>query len=158
MARIRITSVLLVVVALMATACSGESRGDELTPARDLARAAERNAPIIVAFVSQGCPYCRYVEERHLGPMTREVAAGERKDVVIRLVDLHDDGTLVDFSGETVAVSGFVERHEVRFTPTLLFFDPSGELQAEPLVGMNSVDYYGGYVEDRLEQVRASMP
>lgn len=158
MSRIRIISMLLTVAALLLTACSGESRGDELTPARDLARAAERDAPIIVAFVSHDCPYCEYVEERHLKPMEREIAAGERGDVVIRLVDIHDDGTLVDFSGEEIAVSEFVERHEARFTPTLLFFDPAGEQRAEPLIGMNSEDYYGGYLEDRLEQVRASLP
>ncbi|MFO8154554.1 MAG: thioredoxin family protein [Pseudomonadota bacterium] len=157
MARIRIISVLLTVVVLLLAACSGESRGDELTPARDLARAAEQNAPIIVAFVSHDCPYCEYVEERHLKPMERDIAAGEREEVVIRLVDIHDDGTLVDFSGEAVAISEFVERHEVQFTPTLLFFDPAGEQQAEPLIGMNSEDYYGGYVEERLEQVRAGL-
>ncbi len=154
----RIMGVLVAFVATMLlAACSGPAQSGELEPARDLASDSEKGAPIIVIFVGHPCPYCEYVEERHLVPMQRRVDAGEEDKVVIRVVEISDDRTLIDFSGEEITVSSFVERHNGRFTPTLLFFGPDGEQHAEPLVGVSSEDYYGGYLEDRLAQVRETL-
>ena len=150
--------ILVLIVSLLALAgCQGESHGGEPTSGHDLGADAEAGLPIVVAFFSHDCPYCRFVKEQHLEPREREVAAGDYAPTLFRVVDINSGESMVDFDGESISARDFARRHGARFTPTLKFFDPRGEEQAEPLIGVSSEDYYGGHLDERIAQVRATL-
>jgi hypothetical protein len=44
----------------------------------------------------------------------------------------------------------------IRFAPTVAFFGPRGEL-AQRLVGYQSADFYGAYLEERIATARATL-
>jgi hypothetical protein len=44
----------------------------------------------------------------------------------------------------------------VRVAPTVSFLSARGEV-APPLVGYSSPDFYGAYLDDRIEQARAAL-
>jgi hypothetical protein len=44
----------------------------------------------------------------------------------------------------------------VRFAPTVAFLGPDGEL-AERLLGYQSADFYGAYLDDRIAEAAAKL-
>jgi len=42
----------------------------------------------------------------------------------------------------------------VSLTPTLLFLNADGEEMSEKLVGIWSEDYYGGFIDNRIDEAR----
>ena len=45
---------------------------------------------------------------------------------------------------------GFARECKARFAPTVMFFGPTGEVLAEPIVGL-SRDFFGAYLEQRIQ-------
>ena len=122
------------------------------TPAslRAAAQAASRQGePLVVMTTLVGCPYCDLVRQHHLLPLSR---AGQ---VVAVQLDVRDRRSrLQGFAGESTTPAEQVAQWKARFAPTVLFFGPQGQELAERLVGVAVPDFYGEYLEARLQQAR----
>jgi len=119
----------------------------DLTQDASLASMGDRI--LMIEFSAEDCGYCRLLEEEFLKPMLRN--SGYSKKVVIRSISLSDDYSLVGFDGQSISASKFASRYDVYVTPTLVFLNEQGEEVSEKLVGIWSVDFFGGYIDERID-------
>ena len=124
---------------------------DALEDAANLQQLGEKNrADVIVLMVSQdNCRYCVRVKRDYLEPL---LASGEHPPIRILHIDRTD--SIIDFDGEKRDASIIASRLGGRFTPTLLFVDSRGEQIHPPIIGLNTPDYYGFYVDDAIRKAR----
>lgn len=116
----------------------------------DLSAALELRKPLVVMVSLDGCPYCRQVREQYLVPMRHDQA------LAVVQVDMRSSRPVSDFSGVPRTHDQLVKAWGVRAAPTLLFFGPGGQEIAPRLAGF-SEDFYGGYLDDRLQQAQAAL-
>jgi thioredoxin-related protein len=111
--------------------------------------AHERRLPILLAFSANECSYCELLEEEFLQPM---LLSGDYRDkVIIRKLVLDNGSRLTDFSGQRINATRLSGRYRVTVTPTLLFIDENGSELAERMVGINTPELFGGYLDDCIE-------
>ncbi len=113
------------------------------------AQARERQLPILIMFSMHGCPYCDIVREEFLKPM---LISGEyRERVIIR--EIHSDSfdELRDFDGQAISAEDLAHRYNASLSPTVVFVDHAGNELAPRMVGVTTVDYYGGYLDEAIE-------
>jgi thioredoxin-related protein len=116
---------------------------------QDAHLANKKRLPILIMFSAQHCPFCVTVKEAFLKPMLR---SGHYTDkVLIRKVELDGRKALRGFNGEKLSVRALASRYKVFVTPTLILVDAKGRELAERLVGIATVDYYGGYLDDAID-------
>ena len=113
-----------------------------------LGAALRRKEPLLVMVSLPGCPYCKLVRESYLAPMHRE------QDLQVVQVDMQSTQPLRDFRGATVTHMRQIESWHVRIAPTVLFFGRDGAEVAQRLVGGYLSDFYGAYLDQRLETAR----
>jgi len=114
-----------------------------------LAEIARSEGKIIMLEVSASyCEYCELLEEEFIKPMLR---SGDYNNVLIRKIEMDSFVLIKDFSGETSTPEEFTRRLKVKLTPTLLFFDGHGHEVAPRILGINSLDLYGGYLDDAIK-------
>ena len=122
-----------------------------LPPARslpeELAAALRQRQPLLVMASLEGCVYCKIARQSHLAPM-------QRGGQPIVQVDLRSSAAVRDFGGQLTTHDELARRWKISITPTLLFFGPGGREVAERMEGAYQPDFYGPYLEDRLEQSR----
>lgn len=127
----------------------------ELPPAHnlkdELAAALERREPLVIMVSLQGCAFCKVVRNNYLAPMH------EQERLHVAQVDMGSRDRLVDFRGTTTTHGELVKQWKIRIAPTVLFFGRGGLEVAERLVGGYIPDFYGAYLDQRLEQARASL-
>jgi len=131
----------------------------QMTPARDLAAdarvAASRHIPLLLLFSQAGCPWCERARQEFLLPMQRNPEYQAK--VMMREVGIDNAGALVDFSGKATTQSEFAHRYRVSMTPTVVMFSPGGVALGEPLVGFASADYYGYFLDQRIDGALAQL-
>ena len=126
------------------------------TDLRDEARVLrEHKLVLLLEFSSEDCSYCRKLEELFLLPMQRNDEYRAR--VLIRAVSLDPYHDLVDFDGRHLSTAEFASRYDVSVTPTLLFLDADGVEIGERLVGIWSEDFYGGYIDGRIDDAHGKL-
>lgn len=116
----------------------------------ELAQALLRGQPLVVMVSLEGCVFCRMARQSHLAPMHREGGA-------IVQMDMRSAQAVRDFDGQMRTHDALVQRWRVAITPTLLFFGPGGREVAERMEGAYQPDFYGPYLEDRLDKARAAI-
>lgn len=116
----------------------------------ELAAALRRGQPLVVMVSLEGCPFCRVARQSHLAPMHREGGA-------IVQVDMRTTQPVRDFDGKMVTHDALVQRWRVSVAPTLLFIGPGGKEVAERMEGAYQPDFYGPYLEDRLDKARVAI-
>jgi hypothetical protein len=116
---------------------------------QELAVALAKNQPLIVMVSLAGCPYCHAARRSYLLPMWRE-------GVPLVQVDMRSQAVTVDFNGQRVTHDQLVQQWRISITPTLLFFGPQGHEAAERMEGAYLPDFYGSYLEARIQKARAS--
>lgn len=117
---------------------------------RAAAQAAfRRGEPLVVMTTLAGCPYCDLVRNHHLLPLYK---AGE---VVAVQLDVRDRRSILQgFGGESTTPADQIAEWKAKFAPTVLFFGPQGQELAERLVGVAVPDFFGEYLEARLQEAR----
>ncbi|MGD2171577.1 MAG: thioredoxin fold domain-containing protein [Gammaproteobacteria bacterium] len=144
---------LLPLLATAGFASTADENGDAMVPAADLrvdARIArERGLVLMLEFSSADCAYCRKLEALFLLPMQRNPGYDDK--VLIRSVSLDAYQTLIDFEGHTVDTREFAARYGASLTPTLVFLGPDGRELSEKLVGIWSEDFYGEFIDNRID-------
>jgi thioredoxin-related protein len=110
------------------------------------------NLILVLEFSSEYCGYCRKLENLFLLPMQRNAVYDDK--ILVRSISLDAFETVVDFEGRTVSTSDFASRYGVSLTPTMLFLNADGVEMSERLVGIWSEDFYGGFIDNRIEEAR----
>jgi len=125
----------------------------EIAQARDLAAdgmdASTSGRVIVVLFSTAGCPWCHRVREEFLKPML--ATEQDRRRIIVREVDIDARSPLTDFSGAATTHERFAAARQIRFTPTLAFLGPDGAPLADALIGFRTADYFGFYLDARIE-------
>jgi thioredoxin-related protein len=123
---------------------------------RDEARIArEGDLVLVLEFSSEYCGYCRKLEAMFLLPMQRNADYDDK--VLIRSVSLDSYETLTDFEGNFISTREFAARYQVSVTPTLVFLNSDGLEISDKLVGIWSEDFFGAYIDNRIEEARAGL-
>jgi thioredoxin-related protein len=118
---------------------------------RELAAALARHQPLVVMVSLDGCAYCHIVRDHYLAPLHQQ------QGLPVVQVDMRSRRTLKEVDGRPTVHDEFVRARRVTVAPTVLFLGPKGEELAERLVGGSIPDFYGAYLEQRLEQARARL-
>jgi thioredoxin-related protein len=114
--------------------------------------AVARGEPLVVMTTLAGCPYCDLVRNHHLLPMLRQ---GQLHAVQLDVRDRTSN--LQGFDGSMTTPAEQAKAWKARFAPTMLFLGAKGEELAERLVGVAVPDFYGEYLDARLQQARARL-
>ena len=113
--------------------------------------ALQQGSPLVVMVSLPGCPFCKAVRESHLAPMQRE------QGLPVVQVDMMSHSLLRDFQGASLTHEQQIDAWGIRVAPTVLFFGRRGQEVAERLVGSYLPDFYGAYLEQRLETARKAL-
>lgn len=115
------------------------------------AKMKEKSLGLVLMLHAEHCPYCALMEREILSPM---VMSGEYDDrVVIRKLQIDEARDVKDFDGSVVEPSDISERFGATVTPTLVFLDYRGKKKAETMVGINTVDYFGVYLDREIDKL-----
>jgi thioredoxin-related protein len=129
-----------------------------LSGAVDLASdgAAMRAAkvPMVVLYSQAGCSYCDEART-YIVPMANEPANAKR--ALFRQIDIDSDAALTDFAGQSTTHRRLAGRLGARVTPTVSVLDADGRTLVEPIVGMRLADFYGQYLDNAIEDARATL-
>jgi thioredoxin-related protein len=117
---------------------------DELKAALALKR------PLVVMVSLDGCPYCKMARQSFLGPMY------QREGLQVVQVDMRSTRLSKDFTGVQATHDELIRRWSVKVAPTLLFFGPEGGEVASRMVGGYLPDFYGAYLDERLQTAQRS--
>ena len=149
----RLYKAILPVCALFYSILSPVHGGPDIQVGNDLQAdgrlASERQLPILLTFTAIDCDYCDLLEEEFLRPM---LLSGEYTDrVIIRKIVLDNGSRLTDFSGRQRDATALSTGYRVFVTPTLLFVDGSGQERAARMLGINTLEMFGGYLDNCIE-------
>lgn len=100
----------------------------------------------------KGCAFCDVVRQNYLGPMYRK---GEVYAVQVNMLDRRT--SLQAFDGTTTTPYAQARAWRARMAPTLLFMNYEGQEVAERLEGMTVADFYGQYLNQRIEEARRAV-
>lgn len=118
--------------------------------AQDAEQARQKQVPILVLFSSSYCGYCSIIREDFLKPMLKNTEY--RDKVIIRVVSIDSGNDLRDFDGKMIDPDTLAQMHNIYVTPTVKLLGPDGEPLVPDLVGLTTVDYYGGYLDTAIDQ------
>jgi len=113
----------------------------------DLAR--KHQLPVMLMVSQQDCPYCVLLKSDILNPM---MVSGDYTDRVIMAelrIDLGD--SIIDFDGQAVSPRDVALRYKSTFSPTLLFLDADGNQVRKRMIGVNTIEMYGYYVDESID-------
>jgi hypothetical protein len=97
-----------------------------------------------------GCAFCKIVRQSHLLPLVRT-------GIPIVQVNMRSSQSVEDFTGQSTTHDALVRRWNTTIAPTLLFFGLQGLEVAERMEGAYQPDFYGAYLEERLQQARSGL-
>jgi hypothetical protein len=146
----------LVWLAAGATALAGGGRVRAATLpapgslASALGAALHARQPLLVLASTAGCPFCQLVRDNYLAPLQRD------GHLPVVQLDLGNRDGVLDFAGGASTQDELLRRWRVDVAPTVLFFGRAGREVAPRLVGA-SRDFYGAYLEQRLETARRNL-
>ena len=130
-----------------------------VSPVEDLAALGERarhgRMPILLVVSRDDCPYCKLLKREILEPMLLSGDYSGR--VLIRELLVDSYAPVRDFDGETVSSDAVASRYGARLTPTVLFLDHRGRELAEPMIGINTVEFYGHYLDATIDAARVRL-
>ncbi|MHB1676174.1 MAG: thioredoxin fold domain-containing protein [Sulfuriferula sp.] len=111
--------------------------------------------PVLIVFTSPDCSYCELAMHEYLIPMQHNPQYGNK--VLIRRIQITDGAPLVGWDGKLTTGKQYAATLGIKLTPTIIVFSPAGVQAAEPIVGLGSEDYYGGYLDDAIDAGMAKM-
>lgn len=118
-------------------------------------QSARHDRPIVLVFSARNCSYCELLESSILRP---SLMGGYYDDqIIMRKLMLDSQLPIGDFDGQRRAPSAISRRYQVHVTPTVLFVDAQGKELAPRLVGINTVEMYGGYLDAAIQEARRKL-
>ncbi len=130
-----------------------------LPPALDLPSDAKdvsaSRRPLLVLFSETGCLWCERARREVLLPMQSN--PGYQSRVLFRQIDIDKETPLTGFDGKPTSHRAFARALKVSRFPTIMLLGPNGEALAEPLIGFGIADFYGAYLDRRIDDARAKL-
>ena len=119
--------------------------------ADELAKALRIGQPLVVMISLANCPFCRMARNNYLEPLRRE------EGLPVFQVDMRSEVPVLDFQRVATTHDHLVRDWSVKVAPSVLFFGARGREVAERLQGAYIEDFYGAYLEQRLQQARIAL-
>ena len=116
----------------------------------DATTAKQLQIPLMLVFSQTECPFCITLREEILQPML--ISRDYDNRVLIREIMIDYTTDITDFSGEATTAREVFNRYHLFVTPSILLLNSQGEELAERQIGINTVDYYGYYLDQAIEQ------
>lgn len=116
-----------------------------------LAGALGQGQPLLVMVTLEGCPFCKIALNNYLLPMQRD------QGLPMVQIDMRSRQRVLDFGGTEQTQEALCRAWGIKVAPTLLFFGRGGTEVAERLVGASLPDFYGAYLDDRVQMARLSL-
>ena len=111
----------------------------------------EKSLGLVLMLHAEHCPYCALMENEILSPMVR---SGEYdKKVVLRKLQIDEARDVKDFSGAIVEPSDISNKYGATLTPTLVFLDADGNQVIEKMIGINTVELFGAYLDIEIDKL-----
>ena len=132
---------------------------DEIPLIDDLAAlgrtARRRRLPIVLLVSRSDCSYCALLKHEVLNPM---VKSREYDDLaLLGELMLDSEEPLRGFQGGYELRDDVASRFDADLTPTLLFLAPDGSELAPRILGVNTLELFGFYVDRAIESARARL-
>jgi thioredoxin-related protein len=112
----------------------------------DLARAVKQGKPLVVMVSLDGCPFCRMVRENFLPSIEHE------QHLTVVQVDMRKPTIVKDLQGHRTTHDLLTKAWGIKVAPTLLFFGKNGHEVADRLIGASVPDFYGAYLQERIDK------
>jgi thioredoxin-related protein len=145
---------LLLVIMLISEAVFSGDRSGVVPPVRDLyslSKVAEaRNLPILLMVSQDHCPYCELLKEEILNPMV--ISGDYINKAVMSVLTIDASKAIIDFNGKKIEPRDVALRYNATITPTLLFLDYQGNEIQERMTGVNTVEMYGYYLDESIDE------
>ena len=110
---------------------------------------------LVLMLHAEHCPYCALMESDILSPMVKSKEYDKR--VLIRKLQIDEARDIIDFSGKTVEPSDLSDRYQASLTPTLVFLDYKGREKATKMVGINTVELFGAYLDNEIDILESNI-
>ncbi len=134
---------------LLGLATSSLASGYGLTKVEDLQRsiqsAQSKSMPLVIMVTLEGCPYCKQVRQNYLPEYLD-------KGVPILELNLASSDRMRDELGQPTSCRDWAKAKGIRIAPTLLWLGKGGQELVSRLPGMSSRDFYGAYLDERMQQ------
>ena len=118
---------------------------------QELAAALKAGQPLVLMVSLDGCPYCKIARENYLAPLVRE------QGLRVVQINMQHREALKDLQGRDTTQAQLIADLKVSVAPTLLFYGRGGQEAAPRLEGMGSLDFYGAYLEQRVQAARQTL-
>jgi len=142
-------------LALTSLANLAKAKESSLPKTKDLRQLAAQQTnvknPIVLLASLPGCPFCEMVRRSYLLPYKEEFGVQSWQ------LDTTDHEALIDFSGKMTSPAAWLRTLKIKVTPTVLFLDSKGREIAPRLEGASVPDFYGAYLDERLEKARKKL-
>jgi thioredoxin-related protein len=148
---LKILACALALIAPMQPRAATLEMADNLAAATAEKGAARR--PIMLFFTQPGCAFCERARRQYIRPL----AATPEWSARTRAVEVSRAQKLRGFDGVEATGAEIARRYGVRVYPTVVFVDAGGGALAAPLEGFTVPDFYGAYLEERLQQATARL-
>ena len=132
---------------------------DEVPLIDDLAAlgrtARRRRLPIVLLVSRSDCSYCALLKDEVLNPM---VKSREYEDqALLGELMLDSEEPLRGFQGGHELRGDVAARLDADLTPTLLFLAPDGSELAPRILGVNTLELFGFYLDRAIASARARL-
>lgn len=117
----------------------------------EITAAGRAGQPLLVMVSLEGCAYCRTVRDLYLVPLQAQ------EGVPVAQLDMGSAMPVTDASGQRRTHDQLVRAWQIKAAPTLLFLGAKGVELAPRLRGMSSADFYGAYLNERVEMARRAL-
>lgn len=145
-------SVILFLLALLAPLSVQADKGgiSDVEDLRTLAKQSQQHqAPILLMVSQEYCHFCDQLRAEILRPM--QISGDYTERAVIAQISMDAGLEVRDWNGQIISTTRFIDRYKVWLTPTLLLLNESGEMLHEPMLGVNTVEMYGYYIDQALD-------
>lgn len=111
----------------------------------EIAQSLKTSKPLIVLVSLDNCPFCKISRENYLIPLSRE------QSLQVVQVNLGHATAIVDTQGKRTTQAELIKSWNINAAPTVLFLGKSGQEIAPRLVGGTTSDFYGAYLQERVD-------
>jgi len=146
---------LFFLLAILFVTATATFAADKITTVQDVSdfkalfKQAQAEQKVIMLEMSASyCGFCRQLEAEIINPM---IISGDYDNVIIRKLEIDGYYDIKMPNNEKITPSDYASKQNIFVTPTLLFLNGQGKEVAERIIGINSVDYFGAYVDDALK-------
>lgn len=118
----------------------------------DIAEATENNKRLVVYFWQPGCPYCDQLWSDNFAE--QKVVDDFRKNFDVVALNMWGDREIVSVGGNSYSEKTFAEALNIKYTPTLLFFDENRKVihQLNGYVPLQNFQKSMQYVSEKHEK------